>query len=422
MKKKLLPIVEVTIEKLVHGGQGLGVLPDGRKVFVWNALPGEKLQVQLTKKKRDYAEGVTTAVLTPSPVRIGNADIAPEVLATQPWAIMDYTTELQAKQAIVKELFAREKVEIQSVEIKTFGGLSGYRNKMEYGFWGDDEGLSFAQFRRGSHGKIKMQMSDLANDRLNSAGMELLDVLNKNGIRGSQLKSVIIRAVMPDQAAVALFVKEKDFPKIAFPEGTVVYYSDPRSPASVTTKELYRNGDTSLEVNILAHTFVFDVLSFFQVNIPIFEVALADIKKSLLPSRPIVDMYAGVGAIGLSLDGRPVTLVEIDATNVQMARQNVQGEKVDVVQASTEQALEYVTDDADIIVDPPRSGLHRKVVERILEVEPPQLVYLSCNPATQARDVALLSGKYKISQLTGYNFFPRTPHIESLAVLERILV
>ncbi|OYX36216.1 hypothetical protein B7Z00_04900, partial [Candidatus Saccharibacteria bacterium 32-50-10] len=88
--------------------------------------------------------------------------------------------------------------------------------------------------------------------------------------------------------------------------------------------------------------------------------------------------------------------------------------------AASEQALEYITPDRTIILDPPRAGLHQAVVDRLLDQMPERIVYLSCNPVTQARDASLLVEKYKISHVQGYNFFPRTPHIENLLVLDKI--
>ncbi len=111
-------------------------------------------------------------------------------------------------------------------------------------------------------------------------------------------------------------------------------------------------------------------------------------------------------------------LVEIDEHNIEMAQQNL-SDNAEVILASTEKALDYITPSVDVIFDPPRAGLHDKVVGRLLEAKPQKIVYLSCNPATQARDIAKLLKGYKIKHFTGYNFFPRTPHIESLAILEK---
>src|SRR5688500_4057915 len=96
---------EVVIEKLVHGGQGLGTLPDGRKVFVWGALPGERVTVQISKGKRSYAEAVVQDVLEPSPLRVEPRE--PNYLATSPWQIITFEAENDYKKRIVQELFVQ---------------------------------------------------------------------------------------------------------------------------------------------------------------------------------------------------------------------------------------------------------------------------------------------------------------------------
>ena len=125
-------------------------------------------------------------------------------------------------------------------------------------------------------------------------------------------------------------------------------------------------------------------------------------------------MYSGVGTIGVTVGAK--VLVESDQNNISMATRNA-AKGIKVVHASSETALEYITADSTIIVDPPRAGLHRSVIDKIVEVRPLQVVYLSCNPSTQARDIKLLKEYYDISYAQGFNFFPRTPHIESLIVL-----
>ena len=93
------------------------------------------------------------------------------------------------------------------------------------------------------------------------------------------------------------------------------------------------------------------------------------------------------------------------------------GKKATIVEATSETALEHIDEHSLIILDPPRAGLHQDVIDRLLETSPERIIYLSCNPVTQARDVALLAEKYGIRHHRGYNFFPRTPHIEHLVVL-----
>ena len=154
---------KVSISKLVHGGQGLGDLQDGRKVFVWNALPGETVEVELTRNKKDYAEGFAINILTPSDDRIKTYSKEDVALSVSPWSFMTYQAEQTHKKEILKETFEREHVSLPDFDfIATENGgdlthqPTHYRNKVEFSFWGDDNGLHFAQYLRSTHKKIKL--------------------------------------------------------------------------------------------------------------------------------------------------------------------------------------------------------------------------------------------------------------------------
>jgi 23S rRNA (uracil1939-C5)-methyltransferase len=413
---------EVEIEKLVHGGQGLGVLPDGRKVFVWGALPGERVNVRILKGKKSYAEAIVEEILEASPLRIEPRET--NYLATSPWQIIPFDAENDYKKRIVQELFTQAHVPIPEFSMTSAEDDWHYRNKMEYSFWGDDDGLHLALHNRGSHQKTIVQGSELALPALDEAARATLAELQKHDLRAGDLKTIIVRCSQDGQAAVSLFVKPESFVELQLPEnvkGLRVYHSNPKSPASVATKLLYELGDAQLHDSLLGHRFTYDVDSFFQVNLPIFEEALQRIKDHVGQSNKVVDMYAGTGSIGLSVASKAVDLVELDPATVAMARVNADESdlEVEVVESSTEKVLDDIPSEYPVIFDPPRAGLHDKVVERTLEAFPPQVIYLSCNPATQARDLAKLQEKYTIAYFEGFNFFPHTPHIETLAVLER---
>lgn len=410
----------VTIEKLVHGGQGIGTLADGRRVFVWNALPGEEVRVRLTKSKHKLAEGIAEVILAPSVDRITPRDEA--YMSTSPWQIMTYAAENKFKQDILTETMQREHVRgVEQITMHATDQQWHYRNKMEYSFWADEAGLHMALFHRGSHGKRIVPGSSIAMPAIDEAAQHILAVLNKHQIRGSQLKSVVIRANQAGEVVAALFVKDEEFPQLldlsGIIKGLAIYYSTPKSPASVLTKKLYIYGDITLSDTVGDRVITYDVNSFFQVNLDIFSEALTAIRTAV-GSEPYIDMYSGVGTIGLAIGGKAL-LIESDPHNCAMARVNAQTSHAEVIEASAESALEYIDSDHSLIVDPPRAGLHPRVTQRILDAAPPKVVYLSCNPITQARDIAILQEKYTVQSLTGYNFFPRTPHIESLAVLVR---
>lgn len=412
---------EIEIEKLVHGGQGIGTLPDGKKAFVWNALPSELVKFQATKKRHDYLEGVAIEILQSSVLRVKPKDEL--YLSTSPWQILDESYEDTAKHEILTESFNRAKVAIaKELKLSPTTHFWKYRNKMEYSFFGDETGLHLALFNRGTKSKANVSGSTIAMECIDVAANSVLEVLNQQQIRASSLKSLILRANQDNQVVAALFTKDENFPDLkAIPKGLkgfAVVYSNPKSPASVRTKVLSVLGNVSLTDNIRGIPVSYDVFSFFQVNVPVFEQALEEI-SDFIEGDPAIDFYSGVGSIGLAIPGVSA-LIESDDNNIAWAKTNTQQRSgIQVIQGKSEDALDYLSADYALIVDPPRAGLHSKVIAEILKKKPPKIAYLSCNPSTQARDLSFLQDDYEIASATCYNFFPRTPHIESLALLVR---
>ena len=428
MAKRPLPIVELHLDKIVGGGQSLGTLEDGRKVFVWGGLPGERVSVQITRKKSSYAEGVVVGVLEASPQRITPRD-AESYLSTSPWQVMSLATENHYKAALIEEAFELHDIVLPSpIEVYSDDHEYGYRNKVEFSFWfnTDTQQLSLAFFRRGSHGKIEVPGTSLAADSINQKGAEVLAVLNTLHIVGRDLKTLLIRSAADGSVAWQLYVKEETFPvdefMTYFPDGEngEVIYSNPKSPASVITRRLTPAG-TPLRDTILGTPFHYATEGFFQINLPVYEQSLRDMKTYIDEGRAVVDLYSGVGSIGLTIGGSDVTLVELNEHAVREMERNIAalGKQATPVLAASEKALDYIKGDKTIIVDPPRAGLHEDVIARLLEEQPERIIYLSCNPVTQARDVALLGEMYGIRAHRGYNYFPHTPHIEHLVILDR---
>lgn len=413
--------LETTIEKLVHGGQGMGVIDSGIKSFVWGVLPGERVIFKVAKKRADYVEGVVSEILEPSVDRVSPKDEA--YLSTSPWQIILEKSEDNFKKEILQEAMVRAGVDLQGpVVFDPTTSFWHYRNKMEYSFYGDDDGLHLALYNRGTHQKNIINGSSIARSEIDAVAVKLRDILHTRNIRAGDLKSVILRCNQKGEVVAALFVKDKHFPKFeelgTICKGVVVVYSNPKSPASVRTKDLYSYGNVFLSEDVAGNSIYYDVFSFFQVNVPVFERVLNEI-ESFTGGLPVIDMYSGVGAIGVSLSSTD-TLIESDELNIVWAQKNI-GEKpgIKVVHARSEQALEYIDGSHIVVVDPPRAGLHIELVEKICGAKPPKVIYLSCNPSTQARDIAKLQTDYKVESIKGYNFFPRTPHIESLALLVR---
>jgi len=436
MAKKVLPIVKAKLDRIVGGGQTIATLESGQKLFVWGGLPGETVNVQITKKKSKLTEGVVTEVIEPSAERITPRDEG-SYLSTSPWQIMSFDAEQHYKSALIEEAFELhdivlpEKIEIYSDE-KQFE----YRNKIEFSWWWDKENdtLDLAFFKRGSHGKIPVTGTSLAHPSINAAAAALRNLLRKKpDLRAFMLKTVLVRCDADGNIAMQLYVKEKGFELLPESEleslkksanivGFELIYSNPLSPASVITQRLQSWGTTSLTDTVLEVPFTYAVEGFFQINVPVYEQTLRDMKQWVSDDKPTVDLYSGVGTIGLTIGGGKVTMVESNEHAVREMKRNITAldrEKfVKSILAPSEKALEYISAGSTIIVDPPRSGLHEDVVNKLLETCPERIIYLSCNPVTQARDVARLGEKYGIRYHRGYNFFPRTPHIENLVVLD----
>lgn len=430
--KKPLPIVNVTLEKIVGGGQAIGTLEDGRKIFVWGGLPGEEVEVQITKKKSKFAEGIVLNVKNPSDIRVEPLD-KNSYISTSPWQIMNFKSEQDFKADLINDAYKLHHIDLPgSVEVYSDNNEFGYRNKVEFSWYynKESEQLDLAFFRRGTHGKIPVNGTSLAKPEINQTAIKVRDLLRTDDtIMGYDLKTLMIRSDASGNIAVQLYVKNPDFKLFTAEEveslgidSFELIFSNPKSPASVITDKLQEWGLVKLSDTLLGNEFDYAVEGFFQINLPVYEQALLDMKEWILPNKPVVDLYSGVGTIGLSIGQENTTLVEINESAYQEMENNIikLGRQMDskAVLAPSEKALDFIKKDSMIIVDPPRAGLHDDLVYKIIDTEPQRIIYLSCNPVTQARDVQKLLEKYEIKFFKGYNFFPRTPHIESLVILE----
>lgn len=430
MKNKLTTALQtVTLAKLVNGGQALGQLADGRKLFVWGGLPGETVQVRLTKKRSSWLEGVAEQVEVPAPERVPARDPA-SYLSTSPWQILDPAAELSWKQQLIDDAFTLHGLPAPHSRVSGDEQLYGYRNKVEFSWYWDTEAsqLELGFFARGGHGKLAVDGTSLAMEPINLAARQLRDYLREQRVEARALKTLLIRCDQQGRVNAQLYVKDASFKAVSLEAaeqfglaGFSVLYSDPKSPASIVSQELIHVGERYLQDELLGVNFRYATEGFFQVNLPVYEQALKTMRDWLLPATPLLDLYSGVGSIGLTIGGPAPTLVELNEICVKEMRRNAANQQktaATIILAAAEQALEQIQPGQTVIVDPPRAGLHGSVVQRLLEQRPPRLIYLSCNPVSQARDLALLADGYQLSYSQGFNFFPRTPHIEHLAVMD----
>lgn len=409
----------IKIDKIIPGGYGLGTAPDGRKGFFWNALPGEiVIDYDITKTKSSYFEANATHIDHPSPYRVKPQD--PCYLSTSPWQIMQYQYELQQKSELVVELFREHGIIIKPPEIITDGQEYYYRNKMEYAlYWNNQTNqIELAFHQRGSHRKFPITQSSLEHPEIFNQARKIIDDLNVRGEEARKYQSLLLRCNQSGEVSGGLYENHKPHPTF--------------SPLTDT---------------ILGYTYSYSPNGFFQINLPVYELALQEIRKHITTDE-VLDLYAGVGTIGLSVArDKQLTLVECDKSaftemvkNItvedisepgkarisaghpwrQDGRTRVRNGNIFTILSKSEEALSYIEPSQTVILDPPRAGCDRKLINKLLEVKPQKIIYLSCNPATQARDIKLLLEKYQIEEIKTFNFFPHTPHIENLVILSQI--
>lgn len=413
------------IEKFIPGGMTISTDESGKKFFFWNALPGETVtDYKITKNKSRYTEAITLSIQNPSEFRIEPKDEC--FLATSPWQILDFSTENRIKSELVVESFREEKITIDTPEVVTDGKDYFYRNKMEYALYYNNETskINLAFHARGSHRKIPIEQSSIERPEIFARAKEIIDEMNRNGEEARKYQSLLLRCNQDGKVEGGLYENHQPHP-------------------------VFNN----LTDKILGREYSYSPNGFFQINLPVYELALKEIKKHIATDR-VLDLYAGVGTIGLSTaQDKSLTLVEVDkhayrelsnnceSTSSDISvmdrprltrsglseappvttggRERVQNANIAAILSRAEEVLEFIAFDQTVILDPPRAGCDRKLIDKLNEVKPAKIIYLSCNPSTQARDIKLLLENYAIEKLKTFNFFPHTPHIENLVILSR---
>jgi 23S rRNA (uracil1939-C5)-methyltransferase len=267
----------------------------------------------------------------------------------------------------------------------------------------------------------------LAQKEINDALVCIADFLNDHKVPPRAAKSLIMRANRAGEVLAGIFVQDRAVTIPSIQEllggaikGVSVFYSPPEAPASRPEGLLACAGEEKIYEEIFGKRFPMTILSYFQINPPVFEMALRRMREFINQGDEVLDFFSGVGAIGLSLMDRAKTLtaVELDDASFALLQEGIGS--ATAVHASDRKARELIDSNHVLIMDPPRAGVHPKVIGRIRDILPPKILYLSCNPQTQVRDLVLLKDYYCIRHAELFNFFPRTPHIESLLVLERL--
>ena len=423
----------VRFDKIVPEGKAMGYW-QGRALFAVGPLPGEEARVRVTRRKKDWAEGVVQEWVETSPRR-GEASET-HYLSCSPWQAVEYDYQLELKRGMLAEVYARPELAAAGLrvgEVMASPQRFGYRNKLEFSLWeagakGSGK-LELAFHERGSwkyllpapHGCL------LGTEAMNQAAETVVERVNELDLVGVADTLTVRQSHTHGQVITVLLVKdtvERDWSKLVVPQ--VAGVAVVRKLRHDTYETLWQHGELMLRETVGGVKLIYPWDSFFQVNLPAFEAALGRVLAEIKPGAQVIDLYGGAGTIGLPAArvAARVVGVEIVQSSVDLANRNA-----DINGLTNYRALAIAGEKLDpsvlagadtIIVDPPRAGLHPKVVDMLLAARPERIIYLSCNPVTQARDVTLLLAAYKPSgPVVGFDFYPGTLHLESLVTLAR---
>ncbi len=404
----------ITPTALAYGGDGIGRLPDGRAVFVPFVLPGERVRVRIIEEKRGHARAELVEILQPAPERVQPR--CPHFITCGGchYQHMPYALQLQAKTDILVD------------QLQRIGGLTevpvqpaipspqpyNYRNHIQFHL--DRQGkLGFQAMR--TNAVVPIRECHLPEESLNWIWPQL-DIEP-----GAGQERVSLRSGAGDEVQIIL---ESD-------QAEPVDFSVEELPVSVVHLgpggSLVLAGSEHLEMEVLGQTFRVSAGAFFQVNTPMAEAMV----KHLLESLPfsggttVLDVYCGVGLFSAFIAPRVNRLVGIEVSEVACSDFAVNLDRFDHVelyQAQADEVLSNLKFQPDIIiVDPPRSGLERGAMDGLLAQGATWLGYVSCDPATLARDARkLIQGGYRLEKITPFDLFSQTYHIESISLFTKI--
>ena len=389
--------LELRIDHLANLGMGVG-REDGWVVMVPFVIPGELVKVRIYRNHSNYSEADLLEIIEPSEYRVSPKCALFSACGGCQYQHIDYEEQLRIKTQQVQELLKKNgDIEFLVSLAKSSKQVYGYRSKITPHYNRPDKNgeqpIGFLKYGR-RHDIVDVEQCVIATDAINQALPEMRE------------KAIMEGGKKRRQRGGTLLLRETL-------EGVV------NNPKAVVSEK------------VGALTFQFKAGEFFQNN-PFILPDLVEFVKSHASSDEIthlVDAYCGVGLFALSLSEafESVVGVEISEAAIQLAKVNAQIHAIDNVRFQIGKAeaifqhIKFSGENTSVIIDPPRKGCDLAFIEQLLEFNPRKIIYVSCDPATQARDLKYFVEKaYQLKEVQPFDLFPHTRHIESVAILERI--
>ncbi|MBD9095674.1 23S rRNA (uracil(1939)-C(5))-methyltransferase RlmD [Weissella confusa] len=451
MKKKA-PVVknqefDATVIDLTYEGNGV-VKVDDFPIFVPNAVPGEEIRVGITKVAGTYAFGRVVKTLKESEDRNKDVDVATLTTGIAPLAHLKYDAQLRFKQNQIQELFKKQHVDVEVSETLGMENPTGYRNKAQIPTRELRGELTTGFFRRGSHNLMPIEDFYIQDPEIDKAIVVIRDILRKYHIPAYNefehtgvIRNIMVRrGYYSHEMMVVLVTRSKKLPgaemiveeiREALPEIKSIIQNVNQEKTNVILGEKNNTlwGKNVITDTLFGKKFAIGPNSFYQVNPQTTETLyqLAADKAGLNGDEEVIDAYSGIGTISLTIADRVKSVlgVEIVPGAVDDAKRNADINGVTNAKFELGKAEEKMVEWHDagmrpdvIFVDPPRKGLTPELIDAATGMEPEKFVYISCNPATLARDtVHILENGYHIEgPVQPIDQFPQTTHIESITV------
>ena len=469
MRRKNRRQVFENIEVVDAGAKGktIGKAPDGRVIFLTNTVPGDVVDVQTTKKRKAYFEGVATAFHSYSDKRTEPQCQHFGVCGGCKWQDMGYEHQLYYKQKEVENNLKR----IGHLELPETTPILGseeqyfYRNKMEFSF-SDSRWLTLEEIQSnediadknalgfhipGMWDKIlDIKKCHLQQDPSNAIRLETRDFAIKNGLtffnprnQHGQLRTLMIRTASTGELMVMIQFYENDKAKRelllnhlkeTFPEITsLLYVINQKQNDTIYDQEIVCfSGRDHIFEEMEGLKFKINAKSFYQTNsaqaYELYKLTreFADLRGNEL----VYDLYTGTGTIAqfvskkakkvVGIESVPEAIADAKANALRNEISNVDFFVGDMKNVFNQEFIEANGTPDVIITDPPRDGMHKDVVQQILNIAPEKVVYVSCNSATQARDLALMKDMYQVVKVQPVDMFPQTHHVENIVLLKKL--
>ena len=459
-RKKVIEAVEVV--DIADKGKAVAKTPDGKVIFVQGPVPGDVVDILVLKKRKGVLQGIVKAYRSYSPDRVKPHCSHFEYCGGCKWQHLAYGKQLEYKDRQVRETLKR----IAKVDIPEILPIAGaekttyYRNKLEFSFsnkrwltpeeinsdrvFGESKVLGF--HAPGSFDKIidirhcylqgspSNEIRNFVRDYTLKHGYTYWDAKANTGL----MRNLVIKTSGLNQTMVILgfshLDKEKIFPlleslKKKFPEITSLnYVINTKLNDSIWDLDIVNfSGEKTIKEKLGDLEFYISPKSFFQTNTSQSKV-LYDIAvdfAGFTGNERVLDLYTGTGTIALYVANKVKNVVGIEIVEdaIKDAKLNAalnQIHNVEFITGDVKDIIEGKYEKFDtVIIDPPRAGMHNKVIEALLKMEAQKIVYISCNPSTQARDIALLSEKYNALKSQAVDMFPHTHHVENVVLLEK---